>query len=225
MKRLILSTCMLFFLADSALGGMMTNQRWDFFDVELTTTTMLNPNINYNNHIEPETDNNPYGDPFISMYGEGLTHMMPINPGLMGDLQGNPSTMVITIPNSPFTDGWKWIEVEIGYMNYPGYAGPEAFEFQLITKPATTLISSGPMGTSSYDVNGMPFEELTWRFEVVPNPQSEMVGILFNHDLLQSASYFIDYVDVTTVCVPVPGAVLLGILGLGAAGIKLRKFA
>ena len=39
----------------------------------------------------------------------------------------------------------------------------------------------------------------------------------------QDESWAIDNVEVTVV--PVPGAVLLGILGLSVAGIKLRKFA
>ncbi len=44
-----------------------------------------------------------------------------------------------------------------------------------------------------------------------------------DHDALFPS--FGEFSNVSVSLVPVPGAVLLGILGIGVAGLKLRKFA
>jgi len=50
-------------------------------------------------------------------------------------------------------------------------------------------------------------------------------GKVFDTAVFQSNEYAFEFDNLAVGTVPVPGAVLLGILGLSAAGIKLRKFA
>jgi len=50
-------------------------------------------------------------------------------------------------------------------------------------------------------------------------------GYMFDTAVFQSNQYAFEFDNLAVGTVPVPGAVLLGILGLSAAGIKLRKFA
>ncbi|HCO95772.1 MAG TPA: hypothetical protein DIU00_17805 [Phycisphaerales bacterium] len=50
-------------------------------------------------------------------------------------------------------------------------------------------------------------------------------GKVFDTAVFQSNQYAFEFDNLVVGTVPVPGAVLLGILGLSAAGIKLRKFA
>jgi len=60
--------------------------------------------------------------------------------------------------------------------------------------------------------------EPIWR-EWQPNPPWEEVTFTnIGYDPI-----YLDNLHVATECVPVPGAVLLGVLGLGAAGLKLRR--
>ncbi len=87
---------MILLLAVPALGGL-TYQRWDF--------------VNYSDGMAPNIDNNPYGT--AALTAASLTHS-PIFQW-MQDLSGSGSVTTIEIPNSDVTDGWKWIEVTIGY--------------------------------------------------------------------------------------------------------------
>jgi len=50
-------------------------------------------------------------------------------------------------------------------------------------------------------------------------------GYMFDTAVFQSNQYAFEFDNLAVGTVPVPGAVLLGLLGLSAAGIKLRKFA
>ena len=62
----------------------------------------------------------------------------------------------------------------------------------------------------------------TWT-EVEPNPPWEDKIIYF--ETTAGSSAYVDNVHIATECVPVPGAVLLGMIGLSVAGVELRKFA
>lgn len=203
MRRLSVVLVVVAAVAMPTFGGM-TNQRWDFDSAPATWTNIL-----------PETDNNPYGQASMAMSGTGLTYFA-IEPRLVG---GTDAKMVMTIPNSPVVDGWKWVEVKIGYMDYSGDPAPPQWSWTLDTEPVTKPISSGSQGTSPYTANTFPCEEWTWLFEVAPNPQLETVTLN-----MAGGPWYVDYVEVNTECVPVPGATLLALLGLGAAGAKLRRF-
>ena len=58
--------------------------------------------------------------------------------------------------------------------------------------------------------------------ELLEIEEIQKLRIMYSH-YLDGGDAYIAVPD--TAYVPVPGAVILGLLGLGAAGIKLRKFA
>jgi hypothetical protein len=73
------------------------------------------------------------------------------------------------------------------------------------------------LGEGSYRIS-------LWR-EFQPNPPWEEIVFTLECDGDNSDNYiYLDSLHIATECVPVPGAFLLGILGLGVAGYKLRKF-
>ena len=63
---------------------------------------------------------------------------------------------------------------------------------------------------------------LQYWVEIEPNPPWEDKIIEFN--VGGPGSVYVKSLHIATECVPLPGAVLLGMLGLGAAGLKLRKY-
>lgn len=58
---------------------------------------------------------------------------------------------------------------------------------------------------------------------IEPNPPWEQ--FIIDLDTSDTGSIYLDSIHIATECVPTPTAVILGILGLGAVGIKLRKYA
>ena len=74
-----------------------------------------------------------------------------------------------------------------------------------------------PHGTFS---GGSFSDTLTVSLPNLTNPFMIMEEVMIVHSGAGATSF-----DAESSVVPVPGAVLLGILGLSAAGIKLRKFA
>jgi len=76
-------------------------------------------------------------------------------------------------------------------------------------------------GTFTWSDTGVARHYSGWG-EGVTDPIYRLVYSLDEPLVLPAGEYFFSH---DAVIVPVPGAVLLGILGLGAVGIKLRKFA
>lgn len=80
--------------------------------------------------------------------------------------------------------------------------------------------------TDSWDkvdsLGGGKYRLTIWT-EFQPNPSWEEKVILLRS--LNGGNIYIDSLHIATECVPTPTAVILGILGLGAVGIKLRKYA
>ena len=76
-------------------------------------------------------------------------------------------------------------------------------------------------GTFTWSDTGVARHYSGWE-EGVTDPIYRLVYSLDEPLVLSAGEYFFSH---DAVIVPVPGAVLLGILGLGAVGIKLRKFA
>ena len=69
----------------------------------------------------------------------------------------------------------------------------------------------------------MPFPETPWDAVHAPTGPGGLSPINSWDGLSSIGTYSIDLTGAQHV--PAPGAILLGILGLGVAGVKLRKFA
>jgi hypothetical protein len=80
--------------------------------------------------------------------------------------------------------------------------------------PASSTLDSGPLGPGSFNDTRSMGVPISGSFSLTEKVTITHTGAG------QSTSF-----DAVSQVVPIPGAVLLGILGLSAAGIKLRKYA
>lgn len=179
-----------------------TWQEWDF--------------LNNNLSAAPTAYFNPYGTPLA-----GISEVPVSNPqqtfawmdtyaGRTGVWTGDAVYAEMTIPNTPSTSGSKTVWMEVGYQGVSDGDTPiiEAFGQGYVVE----LIHS-----STVRADG-DWKIMTIGWLITPNPQLEMITIGF-----AGTGGFIDYIKVDTQCIPVPGAIILGGIGVGFVGWFRRR--
>jgi hypothetical protein len=162
--------------------------------------------------LGPETDQNPYGDPSVSIIAYG-TDASPA--GWYDNLNGQdvmhagPYKMLIvslTIPNMPNPNLRKIVQVEAAYQG-------ASMIVPAITDPQGSVLDSTVYGKDSLN-----WDEVTYTWNINPQPEYEVIMLTF---LAGANGVNLNYVEVATVCVPEP--VTFALLGLGGLFLRRRK--
>jgi len=202
-------------LAWDTPGWYGTHQMWTFDSAP----------GNYD-EILPEVDDNPYPeDPFATISAElDSTAQFTDGPfykdtygGRDGIVYASPIMRIgIWIPNGPL-DRQKIVQVELQYAvqntAVSGYMKDAYLQADLGGEVLPAWYTEETTGG---------WTDLTLEFHF---PQSDALTGEWIWLGVHDSGVNLDSIEVATICVPIPGAVLLGMLGLSYAGMRLRKVA
>jgi hypothetical protein len=134
------------------------------------------------------------------------------------------TTPYLAVPGvASATDPFVTVEFGAGDLYYLGLHWGSMDDYNMIE-----FLSGGPTGSVVGTITG----DQVW---ISPGPSGSQATMQTNQYVNIFSTVAFDSIKITSTSyafeldnlaiVPIPGAVLLGILGLGAVGIKLRKFA
>ncbi|MHC4742678.1 MAG: hypothetical protein ACYS8Z_12240 [Planctomycetota bacterium] len=162
------------------------------------------------NPAAPEIDENPYGTAEATIDGGYADHFVGMD-GVWGN-HPDPVEIALFIPNAQVRNPYKDIVIEMCY------------------KGVVTGVSVSPAGNPDMSTNFVLAEDpvlvdpinlwyiARYKIRIFPNPDAEIIYISAT-----GTGGFIDYISVDTICIPAPGAILLGGIGIGAIGWLRRR--
>ena len=197
MKKLIIIIAVVVALAGGqawALPGE-TFQWWTFEDDE--------------NPAEPEINLNPYGPATATITAAAPPEWIATLLGRDGVWQAEGSEQIaLNVPNQMVPNPYKEIWIEIGFLG-------DLTGFSVIPTPFGGIVQQTSRSIEVVDpINN--WKILTASYRIEPNPERERLCYIFSGDIAA-----VDYVKVSTVCVPEP--LTISLLGFGGLMLWRRR--
>lgn len=236
MKKLILITILLGFVAAPALANIDlpwesnqygTYQRWDFDtgqDISYTDFQLIDPTINENPYLGPWGPGTPFVNANLTdgpqrlagWYQESWT--VDVHYGV---LYGHEVGLDVYVPNVYNPDLTKVLQLEVGYLghftgsNIVSYDGQGQIMDAAVAELDFTLTDAD--GTP-VDDSYIGWKDMTITWSISPQPEGELIWLNFIN-----SGVYIDHIEVATICIPAPGAIVLGSIGVGLVGWLRRR--